>query len=291
MMIVITMSCCPQKLRGDLTRWFVEIDTGVYVGNLTARVRDAVWERICANIGSGRATMVYSAHNEQKLEFRIHHAVWEPIDYDGIKLVRRNYPAHDDDEYRKHSKAAIQHMLHNKKQIAPQSNTDSESKYVVIDIETTGLQNTDSIIELGAIVIANGEPEKSFSVLVQCEKPVPSAVTELTGITTEQLLSDGIPLKAALSEFLSLIGSLEIVGYNIDFDMKFINQACKENGFSEIRNKGTDVQKLARKRLKQCMRFTLSAVAEYLEIEYEQRHRVLADCTLTYRIFEKLKEM
>ncbi|MBQ6042496.1 MAG: type I-E CRISPR-associated endoribonuclease Cas2 [Oscillospiraceae bacterium] len=101
MMIVITMSCCPPKLRGDLTRWFIEVDTGVYVGNLNARVRDAVWERICLNIGSGRATMVYSANNEQKLEFRIHHAAWEPVDYDGIKLVRRNYPDREDDAYRK----------------------------------------------------------------------------------------------------------------------------------------------------------------------------------------------
>ena len=63
---------CPQKLRGDLTKWLFELDTGVYVGNLSARVRDGLWDRICRNISSGRAVMAYSANNEQKLDFRIY---------------------------------------------------------------------------------------------------------------------------------------------------------------------------------------------------------------------------
>ena len=88
-MIVVTVTSCPPKLRGDLTKWFFEIDTGVFVGNLSARVRDAVWNRICENIGSGRATIVFNTNNEQKLDFRIHNSDWEPTDYDGIKLVRR----------------------------------------------------------------------------------------------------------------------------------------------------------------------------------------------------------
>ena len=112
MMVVITMSCCPFRLRGDLTRWLIEIDTGVYVGNLSARVCDAVWERVCKNISGGRATMVYSANSEQKLEFRIHNASWEPIDYDGIKQVRRNFPSNQTDNKKQMPKAMIYHNQH-----------------------------------------------------------------------------------------------------------------------------------------------------------------------------------
>ncbi len=90
MMVVITLSCCPPKLRGDLSRWMQEIDTGVYVGNLNARVRDNVWDRVCSNIGNGHASMSYSSNNEQKLEFRIHNTQWEPVDYDGIKLIKKD---------------------------------------------------------------------------------------------------------------------------------------------------------------------------------------------------------
>ena len=109
-MVVITLTSCPPKLRGDLTKWLFEIDTGVFVGNLNARVRDGVWKRICENIKNGRATMVFSSNNEQKLDFRIHNADWEPIDYDGIKLVLRRYPDKEKPTDSKLSKFEQQHI-------------------------------------------------------------------------------------------------------------------------------------------------------------------------------------
>lgn len=45
-MIVVTLSKVPPSLRGDLTKWYQEIQTGVYVGSVNARVRDLLWERI-----------------------------------------------------------------------------------------------------------------------------------------------------------------------------------------------------------------------------------------------------
>ena len=38
-MIVITLSKTPASLRGDLTKWCQEIQTGIYVGNVNAKVR------------------------------------------------------------------------------------------------------------------------------------------------------------------------------------------------------------------------------------------------------------
>ena len=52
-MIVITLTKTPPALRGDLTRWCQEIQTGVYVGDVSARVRDKLWERVQTNIGNG----------------------------------------------------------------------------------------------------------------------------------------------------------------------------------------------------------------------------------------------
>lgn len=291
MMIVITLSCCPQKLRGDLTRWLIEIDTGVYVGNLTARVRDAVWERIKLNIGSGRATMVYSANNEQKLEFQIYHAAWEPVDYDGLRLVRRNYPKSEDDTYRKKSKAAVRHMLHMQKYSGSRKNGASGERYAVIDLETTGLQETDRIIEFGAVIVEDGAVADAFSMLVNCERSIPKEIVSMTGITQEMLRNEGKPEKEALEQFLEFIGNLELIGYNIEFDIGFLQRACRANGLQEVMNQQTDVKKAARKKLKHCMKFSLAAVAAHLGVESEQQHRAADDCMLTYRIFEKLKEM
>ena len=63
-MTVVTVSDC-RPACGDLTKWLFEINTGVYVGNLPARVREELWKRICDHLGSGYATMVYNTSNER----------------------------------------------------------------------------------------------------------------------------------------------------------------------------------------------------------------------------------
>ena len=57
-MIVITLTKVPQSLRGDLTKWYQEVQAGVYVGNVSARIRDLLWDRIIKNFGKGEATLV-----------------------------------------------------------------------------------------------------------------------------------------------------------------------------------------------------------------------------------------
>ena len=51
-MTIIVVTSCPPKLRGDLSKWFFEINCGVYVGNVSARVRAEIWDRICINLES-----------------------------------------------------------------------------------------------------------------------------------------------------------------------------------------------------------------------------------------------
>lgn len=89
-MIIVVLSVVPPKLRGHLTRWLFEIAPCVYVGKVSARVRDLLWEQISENLGTdGRAVMVYPANNEQGLEFRTRGHEWQPVDYDGLKLIMR----------------------------------------------------------------------------------------------------------------------------------------------------------------------------------------------------------
>ncbi|MDR2088419.1 MAG: type I-E CRISPR-associated endoribonuclease Cas2e [Clostridiales Family XIII bacterium] len=92
-MVVIILTDCPLTLRGDLTKWLLEINAGVFVGRIGKRVREHLWERVVKFAGNGRATMVYGTNNEQRLDFRTHGNVWEPIDFDGIKLMMRPNPA------------------------------------------------------------------------------------------------------------------------------------------------------------------------------------------------------
>lgn len=65
-MIVIVLSSCPTGLRGDLTKWALEVSAGVFVGNVSARVRELLWQRIEETAGTGQALMVWPAQNEQR---------------------------------------------------------------------------------------------------------------------------------------------------------------------------------------------------------------------------------
>lgn len=88
-MVVLVLSACPPGLRGYLTRWLLEISAGVFVGRVSKRVRELMWERTVTMVRSGRAIMVFPARNEQGLSFLVHGHHWEPIDIDGITLMLR----------------------------------------------------------------------------------------------------------------------------------------------------------------------------------------------------------
>lgn len=88
-MVVVVLTACPTGLRGHLTRWLLEISPGVFVGKVSARVRDQMWARIVEMSKDGRALMVHSRKGDQGLDFRVHRHDWEPIDFDGVRLIRR----------------------------------------------------------------------------------------------------------------------------------------------------------------------------------------------------------
>ncbi len=88
-MVVLVLTACPVGLRGHLTRWLLEVSPGVFVGHVTARVREQLWERVTELCKDGRAIMIHSTRGEQRLDFRVHRHDWEPVDLDGLTLMRR----------------------------------------------------------------------------------------------------------------------------------------------------------------------------------------------------------
>lgn len=156
-----------------------------------------------------------------KMDFRVHNTAWIPVDYDGIRLIRRPLPqaAEADDTLKPgFSKAAKRQMA----QRSRQGKAQGRDTYVIIDLETTGLQSgTDAIIEFGAIKVVGGQRTEIFSRLVCSDKPLPQQITTLTGITNATLRQQGSPPEEALDAFLAFIGQEKLVGYNITFDMEF----------------------------------------------------------------------
>ncbi|MEU1885326.1 type I-E CRISPR-associated endoribonuclease Cas2e [Micromonospora rifamycinica] len=88
-MTVIILTACPEGLRGHLTQWLLEISAGVYVGQVNSRIRHRLWAKVVEMAGPGRALLVYQQPGEQRLTFAVHDHHWEPVDFDGITLMRR----------------------------------------------------------------------------------------------------------------------------------------------------------------------------------------------------------
>ena len=294
-MIVLSLTDCPPRVRGDLSRWLCELTTGVYVGHVSARVRDEIWRRVCDQMKSGRATMVFTAQNEQGFDYRVHHAAWEPIDFDGLKLMLRPSPARLKRKTADAPASGFSNAAKYRKVraiAAARQRAPKAERYVVIDVETTGLSETDDeIIELSALRVTDGQIAASFTSLVRPSVALPPAIARLTGITDELLTREGRPLADALAEFLAFVGQDRVIAHNAPFDCAFLRTACKLCGLPLFSNASVDTLSLARRKLDQLNSHKLTALAEHFGLDAGGAHRSLRDCHLTRALYDKLIEI
>lgn len=88
-MTVIVMDCAPESVRGELTRWLLELKPGVFIGKVNIKIRELLWDRICQDERARGAVMVFDSKNEQGFEMKIY---GDPkrrvIDFEGVQLVQ-----------------------------------------------------------------------------------------------------------------------------------------------------------------------------------------------------------
>lgn len=288
---VITMKKVPNSLKGDLSKWMQEISTGVYVGNFNKRVREQLWMRINESVKNGEATMSYSSRNEIGYDFLTINSERTVIDYDGIPLVL--FPKINKDNIKENYDSGYSNASKFRKAKKFQNNTKniSEKKqFVVIDIETDGLNyNSNSIIEIGALKCIGNETYE-FNELINYSKELPKNITELTGITTKELSENGKNIQEVLEEFLQFIGDFDLVGYNINFDINFINKSLKDFGKPLLKNKKYDLLKFVKKEKKYLDNYKLQNILDIYGIEKNLPHRALEDAKLTYELSMKVNE-
>lgn len=88
-MVVLIIECATPGVRGELSRWMIEPRAGVFVGRMSATVRDKLWELACTRLKTGGAALLYSSPNEQGFAVRTYgDRARELVDYEGLTLVR-----------------------------------------------------------------------------------------------------------------------------------------------------------------------------------------------------------
>ncbi len=87
-MVVFLMEKVPVSLRGEITRWMLELRPGVFVGNVSALVREKLWEMVCQKLKGGAITLLQSAANEQGYKIRTYGDTTRKVkDFDGLQLI------------------------------------------------------------------------------------------------------------------------------------------------------------------------------------------------------------
>ncbi len=87
-MLVVVTEAVPPRLRGRLAIWLIEIRAGVYVGDVSRRIREMIWDQIAALAEDGNVAMAWATPNESGFDFQTYgNNRRVPIDYDGLRLV------------------------------------------------------------------------------------------------------------------------------------------------------------------------------------------------------------
>ena len=291
---VITLSKVPNSLRGDLSKWLQEVATGVYVGNLNTRVREKLWERVKDNLKDGEATISYYHRNEIGYNFETINGIREVIDSEGLPLVLVKKEEKEREKTLKEgfSKAAqfkkIKNIEHSK--LKKEAEKEKSKEYVVVDIETDGLDiNNNKIIEIGAVKV--GKNREEFQKLIKIQGKLPEEIVRLTTIDDEMLEREGVPIGEALKEFSEFIGEKNLVGYSVNFDIQFLNEALDRENLPKLKNKVYDIMQYVKKENLFLKNYKLKTVLNSYGIEEEVPHRALEDARLEEKLILKVKKL
>lgn len=286
---VITLKKSTPSLRGDLSKWMQEIATGVYIGNFNARIREQLWQRVIQSVGKGEATLSYACRNEIGYDFKTHNTDREVVYFDGLPLVNLPVSNVADQNGIKlgFSNASKFHRVKHKK-MASNLNYRLHRPYMVIDIETEGLDSKKhAIIEIAAVLV-EADKLTMFSSLINTGRSLNEEIIDLTGITNQCLIENGKPIEEVLLEFLDFLGDQLVVGYGVAFDIEFLNKALEKMGKSAISNQIVDLKRLVKKENMFLANYKLETVLNAYGIDKKVPHRALEDSKLIYELSTKV---
>jgi len=158
-------------------------------------------------------------------------------------------------------------------------------KYCVIDIETNGSKpDTSQVIEIGAVMLQNGEVIDHFETFVECAF-LPKYISKITGIELEDLI--GAPTRrTALTQLRYFMGDAIFVAHNADFDHGFLNASFDRFGLGQIGNPKLCTIDLARRTF-ESERYGLAYLIDFLEIKTATHHRAYSDAVCAAKVMEK----
>jgi DNA polymerase-3 subunit alpha (Gram-positive type) len=161
-------------------------------------------------------------------------------------------------------------------------------RYVVVDIETTGLsKHFHKITEIAAVELCDGHIGRNFNSLVNPGVRIPRFITSLTGIDNE-LVKDAPKISDVMPGFLEFLGSDILVAHNATFDHGFLNKNSQEHLGTPLQNNALCTRRLSKRLLPDLPSTRLGVILEHLSIPNSQAHRAMGDAMATAHLLNHL---
>lgn len=179
--------------------------------------------------------------------------------------------------------------------VRPNNQNLLEQTYVVFDFETTGFNagGADSIIEIGAVKMCNGEIIEKYDELIKPPQPLKQTITDVTSITNE-MLADKDNEENAVKRFIDWFGDCPMVAHNAKFDVSFLEMAYKKYHLGEFKNAVIDTLELSRTLDNTYARHSLSAIIKRYDVPWDEEHHHRGDydaegtALVFYKMLKKL---
>ena len=168
-----------------------------------------------------------------------------------------------------------------------------EDEFIVFDTETTGFKaGVDSMIEIGAVKVKNGEILDRFNELIDPKRKLPKRITEITGLADADL-KDKDSEENVLKRFLEWVSDTPVIAHNAKFDLSFVKAAMDKYNLGEFNNTIIDTMVMARMLNPEWTSHKLTTMAKNYGIPWdeESHHRADYDSEATAGAFYKMAKI
>ncbi|MBR1727918.1 MAG: 3'-5' exonuclease [Selenomonadaceae bacterium] len=163
------------------------------------------------------------------------------------------------------------------------------SNYVIVDIETTGLNpKTDSIIEVGCIKFRNGKEFGRYESIIKTPKELSSKIKRMTGLSDE-ILNEAPEMKTIAPRLWAFLKNEIIVGHNINFDIQFLYINFYEILGKEFTNDYVDTLKIFKRAYPRLKSYSLENLCNKFKI-CAGHHRAIVDCLIVEEIINRMRK-
>lgn len=165
----------------------------------------------------------------------------------------------------------------------------SSRRYVICDIEATGLSDDKDIIEIALITIESNKIVDVYQTLVNPLVPISEFIQDFTSISAREI--EQAPKFYDIADALRVrLEDNVFVSHNTDFDYTLLQKKFAELG-QEIRLKTFCTLKVAQEEIPGLSNYNLDALCSFFRIKNHERHRALGDARATLELFYELSSL